>query len=72
MDLGISAADIDSVGIVRDRPVNERAEPDELRACITKQVQVVFIVKAEGLVIGDSDANFSYILSLRAARSDFF
>ena len=55
MELGIPAPDIDGVCPVRDGPVDERAEPEDLRAGIPEQVQVVFIIETERLVIGDGE-----------------
>ena len=67
MEFRISSPDINRISGIRDRRIMERAEPHDLRSRISQQIKVVFIVKAEGLVI--SDCNFKAFGFLRGLRA---
>ena len=57
MKLWITAAEIESVQIVRQSRIFERAKGYDLRTGLAQEVKVVFIIKAKGAVPRNADTH---------------
>ena len=56
VQFGVSAADVDGVGPLRQGRVGQRTEEDRIKTGTDKNIEIVLVVKGEGGVAGDRQA----------------